>query len=90
MGQYVDREDLLLEFSRLLDKKVADLEAEQASVTQMSPQKVKMLRACRKKQEKLKQQDQVRRKTVDQMQALFQARLLKPQRLINLSIEEEE
>ena len=88
-GQYVDKYDLLVEFQELLKAKIDDLENEQRITGGLTASRIKLLDACKKKRDKMHDKQKNQEKTVEQMQKLFGCRLLKPQRLCSMSLDEE-
>ena len=88
-GQYVDKYDLLVEFQELLKAKIDELENEKKITGMLTASRVRLLDACTKKRDKMHDKTKNQEKTVDQMQKLFGCRLLKPQRLCSMTLEEE-
>ena len=88
-GQYVDKYDLLLEFEELLKAKIDELENEKRITQFLTADQVKLLDSCLQKRDAMLDKQKNRDKTVDQMQKLFGCRLLKPQRLCSMTLEEE-
>ena len=88
-GQYVDREDLLIEFEDRLKKKITELELKKVDYGVLSGQDAKVLHFAEKRLASHKRDAHNREKSADQMQRLFNARLLKPQRLVSMTTEQE-
>jgi hypothetical protein len=88
-GQYVDKEDLMTEFDYVLGQKIQELETERNLTGSLGEQKAKVLQYAIRRRESHKKSPKARDATIVQMQKLFRCRLLKPQRLIHLSLEQE-
>ena len=88
-GQYVDQYDLLSEFKDLLEAKIDSLEGELKITGGLVASKALLLKRCLTKRDKMALHERNQAKTVQQMQKQFGCRLLKPQRLCSMTLEEE-
>ena len=88
-GQYVDREDIQVEFEAKLQAKVTELEAKRKQDGNLSIANNKVLIAAKKRIAGHKKNPKNRVNSMDQMQRLFGAKLLRPQRLIHIGLSEE-
>ena len=88
-GQYVDRDDLLAEFDFRLSQKISALETQRQEQGFLSEKQTETLEFALKRKAAHQRSQKNQTKTVEQMQRLFRCRLLKPQRLIHLSLTQE-
>ena len=88
-GQYVDREDLCDELEQKLKTTVSLLQDQKSKQGPLDKQESKLLVAAEKRLDSHVKDPRNRQRTMDQMQRLFGCRLLRPQRLIHIGLEEE-
>ncbi len=87
-GNFVDREDLALEFYSLVEQVIKALEVKENADGQLSFTERSSLAECRKRFAK-RENVGAREHIKQNLQAFLGARFLKPQRLVNLTIDEE-
>ena len=87
-GQYVDREDLLQEFESCMRGKVAQLKAK-LETEELKYEEAKCLAGCEKRIKAHERCSKNREMSATYMQRLFRCRLLRPQRLIHIGVQEE-
>ena len=86
-GNFVDKQDLVFEFERVAEEVLEQLE-DKANEHELTKKDLVTRKALQGKLELLKK-DHSRRYSANELQRVFKARFLKPQRVMNLTFQEE-
>ena len=89
-GRYIDMEELVVEFEALLLALCGHLEAKAETAVGLTRLEVRQLAELKVKLPKLSKTETTRRYWALRLKAVVGARLLKPQRMLTLSLKEEE
>ena len=89
-GRYIDMEDLVVDFEALLQALCGHLEAKAETAVGLTRLEVRQLAELKVKLPKLSKTQTTRKYWASRLKAVVGARLLKPQRMLTLSLKEEE